>query len=99
MNFLAAVYGLRSRSGPMSEPFWLATMLLVWLPFLTLVVLAAAQLPRWVGTGAAYGNGMRFFGVILLGVLAGLGRVPPPRFFRWLGLPALLAAAGGWLLS
>jgi hypothetical protein len=83
----------------MSEPFWLATLLLVWVPLLTLIVLAAAQMPRWVGTGAAFGNGMRVFGVLLLGILAGLARVPPPPFLRWLAFPALFVAAGVWLLS
>ncbi|MBI4502726.1 MAG: hypothetical protein HY700_16390, partial [Gemmatimonadetes bacterium] len=51
----------------MSEPFWLATVLLVWCPLLALIVLAAAQAPAWLGTGPAFGNGMRVFGVLLLG--------------------------------
>jgi hypothetical protein len=81
----------------MSELFWLVTLLLVWCPFLTLVVLAASQVPRWIGTGPAFGNGMRIFGVLLLGVLAGLTRVAPPRALRWFAIPALIAAVGVWI--
>jgi hypothetical protein len=83
----------------MTDPFWLATLLLVWCPVLALVILAAAQAPVLVGTGPAFGNGMRIFGVLLLGVLVGLTRVPPPRLARLAAVPALIIAIVVWLAT
>ena len=96
-TFFARLYGLTPASRPMSEAFWLATVALVWCPLLALVVLTAAQAPAWLGTGPAFGDGMRVFGVLLLGVLVALTRLPPPRPLRLAALPALIVAAGVWI--
>ena len=83
----------------MSDPFWLATVLLVWCPMVALVILAAAQAPVLAGTGPAFGNQMRTFGVLLFGVLIGLTRVPPPRVARLAAGPALILAIVVWLVT
>ena len=98
-DFFQRVYGLKPPDRPMSDPFWLATLLLVWCPVLALVILAAAQAPVLAGTGPAFGNGMRVFGVLLLGILVGLIRVPTPRVVRLAGAPALIIAIVVWLTT